>query len=325
MGLYLRMNSRLTVTNPETKQGARFDHIAEAIIKESVKTIGDTATIIIPRNYGNLPEKGVLQYIKAGYTVLLELGYNGEYFEEFKGYIREVGSGFPVKIFCDDAFYLLRKNNFNKSWASVSLRQLLSEIASGYKIECPDVQLGAFQIDNASTLVVLQELQQQYGFYSFLKGDTLFCQYAFDVRGVTNKIHTYNFTKNVKKSNLTFKRKEDFKIKIVAISNLSNGKKIKVEVGNKEKDASVRTRNFKNKTESELRELALKELDRLVFNGFEGNITGFGYPRVMAGDTLELVSPNEPEQNGNYLVESVTKKYTNAYYERICDLSYKIK
>lgn len=187
------------------------------------------------------------------------------------------------------------------------------------------MDLGAFQIDNQSSFVVLQKLRgDPYGFYSFLKDNTLYCQFAFDVRGI-GKIHTYNFTKNVKKSNLTFKRKEDFKIRIRAISNLSNGKKIKIEVGNKEKEASIRTFNTRDKTEKELRELALKRLDGLVFDGFEGTVTGFGYPRVMAGDTLKLVSPKEPEQNGNYLVESVTIRYGNAYYERVCSLSYKIR
>lgn len=323
--LYLNLNSRLTVTNTETSQSIVFDHIAEADIKESVKVIGDTATVMIPRRYGKLKNKEVLQYIKTGYAVKLELGYNGEYHTEFNGYVREIGSGYPLKLYLDDAFYKLRKNSFNKSWKSITLKQLLSEIASGYKIECPDVSLGAFQIDNASTMATLQKLQQDpWGFCSFLKGDTLYCQFAYDVRGVGN-IHTYNFSRNVKKSNLTFKRKEDFKIRVRAISYLSNGKKITVEVGDMEKEASVRTLSHRDKSESELREWALKELDRLVFNGFEGSVTGFGYPRVRAGDTLNIISPREPEQDGSYLVESVNVRYGNAYYERVCELSYKVK
>jgi hypothetical protein len=92
-----------------------------------------------------------------------------------------------------------------------------------------------------------------------------------------------------------------------------------------EKEASVHSFNCRDKSESELRELALKRLDALVFDGFEGTATGFGYPRVTAGDTLRLVSPKEPEQNGSYLVESVTLRYGNAYYERVCNLSYKVK
>ncbi len=321
--LYLNLNSRLTITNPETKQSIRFDHIASAEIKRSVKVLGDTAEITIPRRYGKLKQKEILQYIKTGYKTVLELGYNGEYHIEFTGYVREIESGYPLRLHIDDDLYVLRKNNFNKSWKSITLKALLTEIAPGYKIECPDVNMGAFQIDNANTVTVLRAIQDQYGFYSFLKGDTLHCKFAYDVRGVGN-IHTYNFSKNVKSSSLKFKRKEDFSIRIRAISNQSNGKKIKLEVGSKDKDASLRTLNFKDKTEKELRELATKELDRLVFDGFDGSITGFGYPRVNAGDTLAIISPKEPERDGNYLVESMTIKYGNAYYERNCELSYKM-
>lgn len=321
--LYLNLNSRLTITNPETKESIQFDHIASAEIKKSVKVLGDTAEITIPRRYGKLKNKEVLKYIKPGYKLVLELGYNKEYFAEFTGYVREIESGYPLRLYCDDALYLLRKNNFNKSWKTISLRELLTTIAPGYKIECPDVDMGAFQIDNANTVTVLRAIQNQYGFYSFLKGDTLYCQFAYDVRGVGD-IHTYNFSKNVKKSDLKFKRKEDYSIRIKAISNQRTGKKITVEVGSKEHDASLRTLNFKDKTEKELRELATKELERLVFDGFEGSITGFGYPRVDVGDTLKIVSPKEPERDGSYLVESITIRYGNAYYERVCELSYKM-
>lgn len=321
--LYLNLNSRLTITNPETKESIQFDHIASAEIKKSVKVLGDTAEITIPRRYGKLKNKEVLKYIKPGYKLVLELGYNKEYFAEFTGYVREIESGYPLRLYCDDALYLLRKNNFNKSWKTISLRELLTTIAPEYKIECPDVDMGAFQIDNANTVTVLRAIQNQYGFYSFLKGDTLYCQFAYDVRGVGD-IHTYNFSKNVKKSDLKFKRKEDYSIRIKAMSNQRTGKKITVEVGSKEHDASLRTLNFKDKTATELRTLATKELERLVFDGFEGSITGFGYPRVDVGDTLKIVSPKEPERDGSYLVESMTIRYGNAYYERVCELSYKM-
>lgn len=322
--LYLNLNSRFTVTD-KSERRVVFSHISEAEVNESVKNIGDTATVHIPRNYGSIRDKAILDYIQVGDAVKLELGYNGELFTEFEGFIREIESGYPLKLHLDDAFYQLRKNNFNKSWKSITLKDLLTEIAPGYTIECPDVNLGAFQIDNASTLWVLRELQLQYGFHSFLKGNTLYCQFAYDVRGV-GESYTYDFQKNVRKgkSNLKFQRKEDFKIRIRAISNLSNGKKITVEVGTKDKDASMRTLNYRDKSESELRELATQELNRLVFDGFTGSIAGFGYPRVHAGDALELKSEKEPERNGRYLVESVQIRYGNAYYERICELSYKL-
>jgi hypothetical protein len=325
MSLYLNLNSRLTITDQKTGKGVRFDHIAEAQITKSVVNIGDTATITIPRSYGKIKDRGIFDYFKVGDKALLELGYDGDLFEEFTGYIREIESGYPVRLQVDDELYPLRKNSWNKSWESITLKNLLTTVAPGYKIECPDVNLGKWQIDNASTLVVLQTLKNQYGFSSFLKNGTLYCQYTYDVRGVGD-IKTYDFSKNVRKNkvSLKYKRKEDFNLRIKAISNNSTGKKTFVEVGSKDKDASLRTLNFKDKTEKELRELALKTLDSLVFDGFEGSISGFGYPQVQAGDTLKIINEKEPERNGMYLVETVVIKYGNAYYERECKLSYKV-
>ncbi len=324
--LYLNLKSQLTLTDPKTGKGVRFDHISEAEIEQSVLTLGDTATITIPRRYGKIKDRGIFEYFKVGDKVTLELGYNGELHPEFTGYLREIESGYPVKLHVDDELYMLRKNNWVKSWKSISLKELLTQIAPGYQIECPDVNLGQFQIDNASTLVVLQELKKQYGFSSFLKDNTLHCQFTYDVRGIGD-IHTYDFSKNVRKgkTNLTYRRKEDFNIQIKAISNLSNGKKLTETVGSKDKDASQRTLNFKDKTQQELRELALKELDRLVFDGFEGTISGFGYPRTKAGDTLKIIDKKEPERNGMYLIEAVTIRYGfDNIYERINKLSYKV-
>lgn len=320
--LYLNSNSKLTVVS-ESGTGVVFDHISQAEIKESVKELGDTATIVIPRQYGKIRNKEVLKYLHVGDKVELQLGYNGEYHTEFKGYLREIGSGYPVNLYVDDELYPLRKNSFNESWKSITLRKLLNHIAGGYKIECPDVDLGAFQIDNASTLVVLRELKRQYGFYSFLKDDTLHCQFAYDVRGIGN-MHTYNVQKNVKKTNLKYSRKEDYSIQITAISTNSDGTKTTAKLGSTDREASQRTLNFRNKSESELRELAQKELDRLVFDGFTGSIIGYGHPRVHAGDTIKIVDSKEPERDGSYLVEDVTIRYGKSYFERICKLSYKI-
>ena len=54
-------------------------------------------------------------------------------------------------------------------------------------------------------------------------------------------------------------------------------------------------------------------------------MTGFGLPRTNAGDTLKLISAREPERNGKYLVESVTVRYGNAFFERINKLGYKVE
>lgn len=324
MSLYLNLNSRLTITNPETKQSIVFNHIAEAEIKRSIRTLGDTAYIVIPRNYGMLRKKETFNnLIRVGFKVKLELGYNGSYYTEFSGYLREVESGFPVKLYADDELYQFRKNKFIKSWKSVTLKQLLTELFPNYKIECLDMNLGAYIIDNASAVTVLRKIMEQYELYTLIDNDTIRCDFAAQVRSPQK--HNYNFSKNVKKSSLKYRRKEDTPIRIKAKSKQSNGKDIAIEIGSSDFEASERTLNCPaNLSKEELTEFAQRKLDSLAFDGFDGSITGFGYPRVNAGDTLNIISKKEPERNGSYLVESLTIRYGCPYYERICDLSYKI-
>lgn len=318
--LYLNLCSRLTI---ERQNGGKvlIDRISSAEISKTVEVLGDKATVVVPRRYDS--KSGELkEFISVGDRVTLELGYNNELETEFKGYIREIESGFPMKLHLDDETFLLRSNSFVKSWKEVTLKEVLQYIAPNYEIDCHDAKLGKFQIDNASTLSVLRSLKEKYGFYSAIRGNKLVCKFKYEIVG-SNEAHVYDFQKNVKKSSLKYRRKEDKRIRIKAVSYNKDGKKVAETVGSKEDYVSIKTLSYTNKTAKELRELALAEYKRVCFDGFEGTVTGFGLPRTSAGDILKLVSVKEPERNGKYLIESVTVRYGNAYFERINRLAYK--
>lgn len=320
--MLLNLCSRLTVTSKDGGEVV-LDRISSAEISKTVEVLGDKATVVVPRRYGNGTDE-LKFYISVGDRVTLELGYNEELNVEFEGYIREIESGFPMKLHLDDETFLLRTNSLVKSWKNVTLKEVLQFIAPGYGIDCYDVTLGKFQIDNKSSLSVLRMLKEHYGFYSAVRGGKLICKFKYGI--VEDKqVHVYDFSKNVKKNSLKYRRKEDQDIRIKAVSYNRDGKKVTEEVGSKEQDAGTRTLSYCNKTASELRELALAEYKRLCFDGFEGSITGYGLPLTNAGDTLKIISPREPERNGKYLIESVTVRYGNAYYERINQLSYRIE
>lgn len=319
--LYLNLCSRLTV-EPRTGGKVVLDRISEAEISKTIEVLGDKATVVIPRRYGNGKDE-LKYYVSVGDRVRLELGYNGDLKVEFEGYIREIESGFPMKLHLDDETYPLRSNSFVKSWKNVTLKELLEYIAPGYEIECHDASLGKFQIDNQSTLWVLRFLKEHYGFYSAIRGRKLICKFKYEM-AQSKQVHVYDFSKNVKKSSLKYRRKEDRKVRIKAVSYNKDGKKITETVGSKEEYVSIKTLSYTNKTGTELRELALAEYRRMCFDGFEGSVTGFGIPQTGAGDMLKIVSVKEPEREGQYLIESVTIRYGDTYYERINKLSYKV-
>ena len=318
MKMYYEPNSRITVGS------VIFNNVNKVTITESVKELGDKATVVLPRNYKKIAGKGVLEFIATGDAVTIELGYNGKYFQEFTGFIDQIESSEPLVLHVDDAFYPLKRNNHVHAWESITLRDLLTYIAPDYTIDCPDVNLGAFQISNASSYRVLRELQKQYGFYSYIRNRVLTCQFAYDARGL-GKEFTYEFGNNVKANSLKYHRKEDIEIRIKAIANQRNGKKLTYEVGSDEQNATVRTLNFGAISKSELKQAADAWYDKLSFDGYSGSITGFAYPHTHAGDTLKVIDSREPDREGKYLIEKsiITYSLTEGY-QRENTLSFRV-
>lgn len=328
MLLFLNMTAQVQLGNVSLKNISSFE------IDENILEMSNTAKIVIPRNYSKLKDKAILEQIKAGDPVTLDVGYDGDLQREFTGYIREIESDAPLVIHCDDETYPLRQTNYIKSYQDATLKQVLTDIIpSSISFDCPDVRIGKYHIDNASAFAVLQDLMKHYGLYSRLQQGILKVGLAYDFAdNTTNHIYTINapadrpYQKNVKKNDLKFKRKEDFKVRYKAISNNANGKKTVVIVGNKEKDASERTLNFPGGlTEAQLRERATAVMAKTVYDGYTGDITGFGLPRTHAGDTLELRDSLEPERAGRYLIEKVNISYSlSSGFSRKNTLSYKV-
>lgn len=311
--------------NAEVKIGSTtFTEINSCEITLSVIELSDKATVVLPRNYKNKIGESVLDVLKVGQEVSVNLGYNNQLNEEFKGYIREIESDIPIKVHIDDEMYQFKKNNLVKSWQKVTLQDVLQATSNGMKIDCPQVNMGKFIIDNESSYRVFMRLKQNYGLFTYVKDDVLHCGFPYQMKDKSFVTHKYEFGRNIKKNKLKYRRKEDVKLKVVAIANKKDGKKVKVELGSSENDASVRTMNFGDVDEKQLRTLANAELNKLCFDGYSGSIIGFGAPLTRAGDTLEIIDEREKDRAGKYLIESVKVRWGNAYFERINKLSYKV-
>jgi hypothetical protein len=319
MLMYFNMTADITVGDYV------FKHIKSCEINQSIRELSDNATITLPRRlYLKDNEVSIVDYIKEGDEVDIKLGYDDNNYDEFKGYVREITADNPLQIICDDEMYKLKQGNFIESWESVTLKQLLNTIAPDYTIDCPDVNLGKFEISSASPYIVLQELKRQYGLHTILRDGVLYVGFVGDVKERVPVTHIYDLTKNVKKNNLKYQRKESVNLKIKAISNLPNGKKLKVTVGSTDPHAAIRTLNFGEKTEAELRKLATEALDTLRFDGYSGNIIGFGFDRTMAGDAIKIIDTKEKDREGTYFIESLKIRFGKTFFERINTLSYKL-
>lgn len=340
--MYFNLISQMIIDKPDGTRlifgGLGQPGCIESItIEQSVNEMGDTCTVVIPRNFNPFRGKVLLNYLAEDDRVSIHFGY-GQLNLEFSGYLSQISGTAPIEMKLADEFHPLRKNSHIKSYPAVKLKQLLQDIAPGYKIECPDVNMGKFVIDRASSYQVLKDIQDNYGLTSFIKDGTLYCQFAYDVRNLAKSRHVYYLCDQVKNgqrirmgnvreggNNLKFERKEakNFRVEIVTV--LPNGKKRKVSVGSKADGASVRKIQFHgDRPESELKEIATKMFQEAVYDGYTGTITGFGLPLTRPADALELIDFEYPERNGTNLIEKVTVKYSENGIERENTISYKI-
>lgn len=326
MLLFMNMGSQVALGN------VQLYHITSFEITEGIDAMSNTAKVVIPRNYAALNGKFILDEITVGDKAIIKAGYDNELELEFTGYIREIESDYPLIIHLDDETYPLRQNNLIYSYKNATLKQVLTDIIpSEITFKCPSVNLGKFQIDNESSFQVLQRIKENYGLYSRLQNGKLTVNLR-DVNTVDHDTHTYilnpgqKLTNLVRKNDLKYQRKEDYKLKVTVTSIQSDGKKLKVSVGNNLKNASQINVSYPGSyTEAELKTIATSIYNKRCYDGYTGTITGFGVPRTHAGDALIIKDNEEPDRAGKYLIEKVLINYSASKgFSRKNTLSYLI-
>lgn len=329
--LYFNMVCRVTIGR------VQFEYVKSITINESIKRLSDTATIVIPtqyklinkEKYKSLIDENILDFIKVGNKVTIELGYNGNLETEFKGYVTSISADVPIRIKCEDEMFNLRKNNFSQAFRSLTLKQLAKVIAPNYKHNLIDnISLGKFTMNNETAYQILERLRKDYGLHSRFENEVF--TIGFPVSFKPQTTHKLHLNRNVRaqQNDLKYVRKDDIKLLIKAISIQRNGKRIVSEFG--DKAGAVRTLHFMDKTLDELKELAEKNYKSLNFDGYQGSIPTWGLPRTKAGNTVHIIAPKlnekeDTEKSGKYLIEEVTQKFNSTDgYLRINKLSLKL-
>lgn len=297
-------------------------------IQQSVDKMVGSARITLPRNFRRKDGTKLTDIIKKGDEVTIRLGYHPDMHDEFSGYVTDIGAGTPLVVECENYWYKYKHAaQLSKSWKSTTVNDVLRFIFKGYEV---DNNVNAtlstgYVIKNATPYEVVDSLCKSAGITVVIdeKNKKVFAGYPYQMKGAS---HTYSFTQNVAKNDLKYITKDSSKIQFTATGKDAKGKVIKVKVGYSGSDAEKRTLSYSAKTESELKKLAKDELKRLVFDGYEGKITGFGTPRVCAGDNITIVDNSNPDRQGTFLVKSVRISYgITSGFRRECELSYKIK
>lgn len=294
-----------------------FAGVVELSIESTWATLTDTCTITFPRKLsfeGKDIAKGVNPLLKKGDKVKVELGYDGLNKLEFEGYINNIKAGTPLRIDCEDAAFLLKQQPQTISYRSVSLRKLLNDILpADVPFQATDQELGQLRIQNATPAQILGKLAKSHHVKAFFKGGKLYAGLAYPQTGTLTR-HYFEFQRNIISDNLSYRRAEDIKVKVKAVSMQPDNTKLEVEVG--ATDGEVRTFHYYNiSSKSELKKLAEQEIDRLKIEGWKGDFLAFGQPFVQHGDGVKIVD-KKLDRRGSFLVKKVVTTFGGRGFRR---------
>ncbi len=313
--LYHNINLRITIADD-----LQFTVCQAIKIESSVQVLANTAKVELPRMFRNavdelgksidLSGKSILDFMKRGDSIRIEFGYDGDLQTEFEGYITRVGAEFPLVLECEDEMFKLRTapkvRKFIKTGKLIDV--LRAALPAHYAIECnAEYTIGKWLLQDATPYNVLEELRETAGIRAYFKNPTTLCVgMIVDFKAET--IHNFNFSENVRRgSNLIFAQKDTKPVFLTVQSKQGDGKMLSVTTGEKGGDEK-KIKLWPNMTIAELKVWADKQEKSVSYNGFEGTLDSWCYPRTKPGDSAQLYRPyfKDRHQDGRYFIESVT-------------------
>ncbi len=278
-------------------------------IESSWKTLADTCSIKLPSL-----QKQLARQVKVGDAVSVDLGYDGQMHREFTGYVAKTNNSIPFTLECEDAMWQLkRKPAITKTYEETTLKAMLTEIVPGSQIDVPEIVLKPFCIDNKTPAQVLQQLKDDYGLVAYYNEGVLYCGLAYLQPG-TNENANFHLEKNIVTHSLEYIKKEDVKLKVKAISINGQNEREEVELGDEE--GETRTLHYYNLTKEQLKTIATKELEKLKYSGFRGELTTFGQPFVKHSWSATIASKFLEAEAQPYAVDRVMTSFNDQGFRR---------
>lgn len=292
-----------------------FNQVNEIEITKSVEELSDTAVIKLTTRFKvrqNGEQKFTEDAIKVGDKVTITLGYEGKYSGvEFTGFVKKISPKIPLEIHCEDALWVLRRKNITRSWEKTTMKEILTEVVKDTPVQLadniPSVNLDKWIIKNANGAQVLESLKKDLLMTAFINDEgKLYCV----LQQLTNVGQTvvYDLNYNLVENNLEFKSKEERKIKIKYTYIDKENKRKSIEVG----DADGEQRTYHTSVISDtkkLEEMANAEIEKLKYDGFEGDVTSFLIPYATRGMKAKLLDNEHPNREGNYFIKKVVTTF----------------
>lgn len=286
-------------------------------IKKSVHQIVQTAKIVLPLSILKLNSDSVLkreplvESLKQGDTISIDLGYNGKNKREFTGYIKHINVAQPLELELEDEMYLFRKVYFKKSWKKASIKEVLNFLLlgladdSGVVFELydkmPELTLTNFVINGANGIEVLQSIADTYFLESFLTEingkKVLYCGLQYGLKN--NRVKYAVDTNTVNTDDLKYNTADAQKYYVKCINFNNDGSKKEFAFGDK-KNTEVKKYYVGTHTNAELQRMAEAELAQQV-SGYRGGLETMLIPNVQIGDIAEITDAQFKREGRGYI------------------------
>mgnify|MGYP002623620930 CR=1 FL=1 len=302
----------------------RLGMLDKVEIHKSVEQLADTAVITLPASQYNQALQ-IEDKLKRGDGVIIKLGYEETGLKlEFDGWLQRISTdGGNIKLHCEDDLFLFRKELPNEVLKNVTVEELLKKVINkcGFLVELDCTYSWTYQkfvINNATGFDVLKKVQEECG-------ADIYVDDKLHVHPPGEKIgeeRFYDLALNVEDEDLTYRRAEDKKVKVVVKALMPDGTVKEVETGS----TGGEKIEVKCATSDEASMKARGELEvkRRTFDGYEGSITGWLIPMCKPADSVTIKDKDYPYKDGTYFVTSVTTEFGKEGGKRKIDLGFRL-
>ena len=304
----------------------RLGMVEKVEIVRSVEQLADTCIITLPGAEYN-KALDVEQKLHRGDRVVVNLGYAEiGMVQEFEGWLQRIGTdNGAITLECEDDLFLFRKALEDRQLENVTLSDLLAlvveGVGGGFDIDCSySWTYQKFVISTATGFDVLQKIQEESGADIYIQGKTL------HVHGPGEKVGNtiiYDFEQNVQDCDLTYRRTEDRRVRIVVKALLPDGKVKEREYGTTGGDRVVVRSAASDDASMDLR--GESEHKRLTFDGYDGNIVTWLVPYIKPGDSAEIHDREYQYKDGTYYVKGVKTEFSAEGGVRTVELGYRLR
>lgn len=306
-----------------------FNGVNDLRIKRSIGSYVDTCTIKIPTtaklNTSSSPTEQAVYAFVAGDAITVELGYNNEFKQEFKGFVSKIGYSTPVEVECEGYSYLLKRKNINKSWKTTTLREVCEYITddTGIKLSAaiPEIKLVNYKVHNATATKVLDDLMNQFKLVAYFNFDTLYVGLE-EIEPAGNVAYALGYN-TADSNNLKYQHEDDIRLKVIVKRKKDDGDKELYSIG--DADGSVKEIIVKNSESlDQVKKLANDYLNQQKYTGFTGTFTAFLQPFASIGYSCKIIDKRYKERSGTYFLYSVEVTFGLNGARRVCEVTKKL-